>query len=230
MENSHVRLLVLFSFLAFRLSSYAQFKESDFHCLRDSVISQTKYGSVYITKDHQCQLYDWFYPNPKGWMKAEGIFENFPELSDACSPKISIGNIPRYWNSLQEYKGQYYVYGPSDWMGNRPEFISDSFLIEIASDFGYFSIKKQALVSPHELHLTLDLYGEEAQLRIRMLSYPKGAALWEYSIKSESWSELKVSSDFVRNYDMINNDCVNQKCFQEFQFDEIDLSRLKFAD
>ena len=93
-----------------------------------------------------------------------------------------------------------------------------------------FRLKKKALVSPHELHLTLDLYGEEAQLRIRMLSYPKGAALWEYSIKSESWSELKVSSDFVRNYDMINNDCVNQKCFQEFQFDEIDLSRLKFAD
>lgn len=103
-------------------------------------------------------------------------------------------------------------------------------LIEIASDFSYFSIKKQALINSHELHLTLDLYGEEAQLHIRLLSYPKGTALWEYSIKNESWSELKVSSDFVRNYDIINNDCVNQKCFQEFQFDLTDLSRLKFMD
>jgi hypothetical protein len=225
-----MRLLVFMTLLCLHLSSLAQFKESDFHCRRDSIISQTTYGSVYITKDHQCELYDWLCPNPKGWMKAEGIFENFSELSDACSPKISIGNIPRYWNSLYEYKGQYYVYGPSDWMGNRPEFISDSFLIEIASDFGYFSIKKQALVSPHELHLTLDLFGEEAQLWIRLLKFPEGASLWEYAIKNESWSELKVSSKFVRNYDMINNDCVNQKCFQEFQLDQTDLSRLKFMD
>ena len=161
-------------------------------------------------------------------MKENEIIKNSPELANACAQKKSIGSIPRYWNSLYEYKGQYYVYGPSDWMGNRPEFISDSFLIEIASDFAYFSIKKQALVSPHELYLTLDLYGEEAQLRIRMLSYPKGAALWEYSNKSESWSELKVSSEFVREFDLINNDCVNQKCFQEFHFDQTDLSRLKF--
>ena len=225
-----MRFLILITLLCLHLSTLAQFKESDFHCRRDSVISQTTYGSVYITKDHQCELYDWLFPNQKKWMEAEGIFENFPELTNACSPKISIGNIPRYWNSLYEYKGQYYVYGPSDWMSNRPEFISDSFLIEIASDFAYFSIKKQALVSPHELYLTLDLYGEEAQLRIRMLTYPKGAALWEYSIKSESWSELKVSSEFVREFDLINNDCVNQKCFQEFHFDQTDLSRLKFMD
>ena len=225
-----MRFLILTILLCLHLSTLAQFKESDFHCRRDSIISQTTYGSVYLTKDHQCELYDWLCPNPKEWMKAAEIVENFPELSDACSPKISIGNIPRYWNSLQDYKGQYYVYGPSDWMGNRPEFISDSFLIEIASDFAYFSIKKQALVSPNELQLTLDLYGEVAQLRIRMLSYPKGAALWEYSIKSESWSELKISSEFVREFDFINNDCVNQKCFQEFHFDQTDLSRLKFMD
>lgn len=225
-----MRFLILITLLCLHLSTLAQFKESDFHCRRDSLISQTTYGSVYLTKDDQCELYDWLCPNPNEWMKAEGIVGNFPELSDACSPKISIGNIPRYWNSLYEYKGQYYVYGPSDWMGNRPEFISDSFLIEIASDFAYFSIKKQALVSPHELYLTLDLYGEEAQLRIRMLSYPKGAALWEYSIKSESWSELKISSEFVREFDLINNDCVNQKCYQEFHFDQTDLSRLRFVD
>jgi hypothetical protein len=225
-----MRLLVLFSFICLQTSSHAQFKESEFLCKRDSLISQTTYGSVYITKDHQCELYDWLCPDPKEWINVNEIIEYFPVLTNAYSPKISIGSIPRYWNSLYEYNGQYYVYGPSDWMDNRPEFISDSFLVEIASDFSYFSIKKQALINPHELHLTFELFGEEAQLRIRLLSYPKGAALWEYTIKNESWSELKVSSDFVRNYDMINNDCVNQKCFQEFQFDPTDLSRLKFMD
>lgn len=225
-----MRLLLFLVLLSFQFKSFAQFKESDFHCRRDSIISQTTYGSVYITKNHLCELYDWLCPNPKKWMKAEEIFENFPELTNVCSPKISAGSIPRYWNTLHEYRGQYYVFGPSDWMSNRPEFISDSFLIEIASDFGYFSIKKQALVNPHELHITLDLYGEEAQLRIRLLKFPEGASFWEYVIKNESWSELKVSSEFVRNYDMINNDCVNQKCFQEFHFDQTDLSRLKFMD
>jgi len=146
-------------------------------------------------------------------MNSYDIDENFPEIAHFLNPQKSLGTFPRYWNNLHEYHGNYYVYGPSDWMANRPNYISDSFLVEIASDI-----------------LTLDLYGEEATLRIRMLSYPKGAALWEYSIKNESWSELNVSSEFVRNYDMINNDCVNQKCYQEFQFDQIDLSRLKFND
>lgn len=222
--------LIIVSLLFFQFRSFAQFKESDFDCRRDSLISQTKYGSVYITKGHQCELYDWLCPDPKEWMNVNEIIEYFPVLTNAYSPKISIGSIPRYWNTLYEYNGQYYVYGPSDWMENRPEFISDSFLIEIASDFSYFSIKKQALINSHELHLTLELFGEEVKLRIRLLSYPKGAALWEYTIQSESWYELKVSSDFVRNYDMINNDCVNQKCFQEFHFNQTDLSRLKFMD
>ncbi|MFM6934539.1 MAG: hypothetical protein ACKOXP_03785 [Flavobacteriales bacterium] len=225
-----MRILVFIMFIYTQFSCHAQFKESDFLCHRDSIISQTKVGSVYITKDHQCKLYDWLCPDPKEWLNESDILQSLPELTNVCSPKNSIGNIPRYWNTLQEYKGQYYVYGPSDWMSNRPEFISDSFLIEIASDFSYYSIKNQELIGGNELRMTLDLYGEETKLKIRLLSFPKGASLWEYSIKNESWSELKVSSEFVREYDLINNDCVNQKCFQEFHFDPTDLSRLKFMD
>ena len=225
-----MRLLLSLALLSFHFKSFAQFKESDYHCSRDSVIYQTSYGSVYITRDHQCEFYDWLCPEPKEWMNTNGIIKNSPELANACAPKNSIGSIPRYWNSLYEYKGQYYVYGPSDLMSNHPEFISDSFLIAITSDFYYFSIKKEVLVNPHELRLTLDLNGEEAQLRIRLLTFPEGASLWKYTMKNGSWSELKVSSEYVRNYDMINNDCVNQKCFQEFQFETNDLSRLTFMD
>ena len=225
-----MRLLLFFALFFIEFNSFGQFKESDYHCRRDSVISQTKYGSVYITRDHSCDLYSWLFPDPNEWMSTNGIIKNSPELLDACSPKKSIGSIPRYWNSLYEYKGQYYVYGPSDWMYNHPELISDSFLIGISSDFYYFSIKKQVLVNPNELRLTLDLQGEEAKLRIRLLAFPEGASLWEYTMKNGSWSELKVSSDYVRTYDMINNDCVNQKCYQEFHFEQTDLSRLKFMD
>ncbi|MEI8116462.1 MAG: hypothetical protein WCH03_02890 [Flavobacteriia bacterium] len=225
-----MRPLLFLVLLSFQFTSFAQFKESDYHCRRDSVILQTKYGSVYVTRDHTCDLYSWLCPDPKSWMNSYDIDENFPEIATFLNPQKSLGTFPRYWNNLHEYHGNYYVYGPSDWMANRPNYISDSFLVEIASDITYFRIKKTALINSSELILTLDLYGEEATLRIRMLSYPKGSALWEYSIKNESWSELNVSSEFVREYDLINNDCVNQKCYQEFQFDQIDLSRLKFND
>jgi len=225
-----MRLLLFFALFYFQFNCFGQFKESDYHCRRDSVILQTKYGSVYVTRDHSCDLYSWLCPDPKSWMNSYNIDENFPEIATFLNPQKSLGTFPRYWNNLHEYHGNYYVYGPSDWMANRPNYISDSFLVEIASDITYFRIKKTALINSSELILTLDLYGEEATLRIRMLSYPKGSALWEYSIKNESWSELNVSSEFVREYDLINNDCVNQKCYQEFQFDQIDLSRLKFND
>jgi hypothetical protein len=204
--------------------------EADYHCRRDSLISQTKYGSVYVTRDHNCFLYSWLCPEPKLWVKEHRIEENFPDLAHFLNLKKSLDPFPNYWNNLYEFNGGYYVYGPSDWMGNRPDYISDSFLVEIASDISYFRIKKTELIRSSELLLTLDLYGEEATLHIRLLAFPEGASLWDYTIKNESWSELKVSSDFVRNYDMINNDCVYQKCFQEFQFDTIDMSRLKFMD
>ena len=225
-----MRLLLFFVLFFIQFNSFGQFKESDYHCRRDSLISQTKYGSVYITRDHSCDLYSWLCPDPKSWMNSYEIDVNFPEIAHFLNPKQSIGNFPRYWNNLHAYHGKYYVYGPSDWMANRPDFLSDSFLVEIASDITYFRIKKTEVIRSSELLLTVDLYGEEAKLRIRMLAFPEGASLWEYAIKNESWSELKVSSDFVRNYDMINNDCVHQKCFQEFQFDPIDISRLKFRD
>jgi hypothetical protein len=225
-----MRLFVFLAILFYQFSSLAQFKESDYHCKRDSIISETNYGSIYITKDHQCELYDWLCPDPKSWMNEYDIEEIFPEIARAVNSMLSLNNFPRYWNNLNEYRGNYYVYGWSDWMGNGPDYLTDSFLVEFGTDFPHFRIKKTELLRSSELLLNLDLFGEEAQLRIRLLSYPKGAALWEYTIKNESWSELKVSSDFVRNYDMINNDCVNQKCFQEFQFDPTDLSRLKFMD
>ncbi len=225
-----MRLLLLLALFTFQFESFGQFKESDYHCHRDSVILQTTYGSVYITQDHSCNLYQWLCPDPKGWMKKNNIEENFPEIAHFLNPQQSIGNFPRYWNNLYAYHGKYYVYGPSDWMANRPDYISDSFLVEIASDITYFRIKKTELIRASECLLTLDLYGEEATLRIRLLAFPEGASLWEYAIKNESWSELKVSSDSVRNFDMINNDCVNQKCFQEFTFDSIDFSHLKFKD
>lgn len=225
-----MRLLLFFAVFFIQFKSFGQFKESDYPCRRDSLISQTKYGSVYITRDHSCDLYNWLCPDPKSWMNSYEIDVNFPEIAHFLNPKQSIGNFPRYWNNLYAYHGNYYVYGPSDWMANRPDFLSDSFLVEIASDITYFRIKKTEVIRTSELLLTVDLYGEEAKLRIRILAFPEGASLWEYAIKNESWSELKVSSDFVRNYDMINNDCVHQKCFQEFQFDPIDISRLKFRD
>jgi hypothetical protein len=225
-----MRPSVLFALLFLPMLGLTQFNESAYHCRRDSVISQTKYGSVYITQDHNCAIYSWLCPDPKDWMNNYDIAANFPELAHFLNPQQSLGTFPRYWNNLNAYHGQYYVYGPSDWMANRPEYISDSFLVEIASDITYFRILKKELIDATELLLTLDLYGEEAFLRIRLLSFPQGAALWEYTVKNESWSKLMVASDYVRTYDLINNDCVDQKCFQEFQFDVIDLSRMNLKD
>jgi hypothetical protein len=115
-------------------------------------------------------------------------------------------------------------------MANRPLFIADSFLVEIASDITYSQILKKELIDARELLLTLDIDGEPAFLRIRLLSFPQGAALWEYNNQYEYWSVLMVASDFVRSYDLINNDCVDQKYSQEFRFDQIDLSRLKLLN
>lgn len=225
-----MRPSILIALLYLPFFGYSQFKESDYHCKRDSVISQTAYGSVYISQDHNCAIYSWLFPDPKAWSNEYSIQSNFPDLARFYWPKGSIGSISRYWNDLYTYRGQYYLYGPSDWMSNRPIFITDSFLIEIATDASYYAIKKTELIKSTELLLTIDKFDQTATLRIRLLAFPKGAALWEYTSKEGSWSELKVSSEYVHNYGLINNDCVNQKCFQEFLFDPNDLSRLKFMN
>ena len=229
-KTEPMRPSILIALLYLPFFGFSQFKESDYHCKRDSVISQTAYGSIYISRDHNCDIYSWFFPDPKAWSNEYSIQSNFPDLARFYWPKGSIGSISRYWNKLYSFHGQYYVYGPSDWMANRPIYISDSFLMEIASEFSYFKILKTELINATELLLTIDLHGDQATIRIRKLAFPIGAALWEYTTKDRSWSELMVSEDYVRNYDLINNDCVDQKCFQEFQFDVIDLSRLKLMN
>ncbi|MFM6946817.1 MAG: hypothetical protein ACKOWW_06735 [Flavobacteriales bacterium] len=225
-----MRPSLLFVLLLSPIFGFTQFKEAAYHCQRDSVISQTKYGSVYITHDHNCAIYSWLCPDPKEWMNNYNVTANFPEMAHILNPQQTLGTFPRYWNYLYSYHGQYYVYGPSDWMANRPLFIADSFLVEISSDITYSQILKKELVDARELLLTLDIDGEQAFLRIRLLSFPQGAALWEYNNQNTSWSVLMVASDFVRSFDLINNDCVDQKCYQEFRFDQIDLSRLKLLN
>jgi hypothetical protein len=223
-----IRTLILFLFILFFKSFYSQSNEFEFNCHRDSVIFNSNYGSVYITKDRSCSLYNWLFPDPVKWMEENATIDNFPILAKSMGSKFSLWENPNYWNKLYQYHEKYYVYGPSDWMANQPIYLTDSFLIILASDFTYLPIIKKQQLSHREINLILDEFGQETQLRIKMLSYPKGAALWKFTTNGETMNHLYVSNISVREFDLLNNDCANQKCFQEFNFDPIDFTILKF--
>jgi hypothetical protein len=220
-----MRSLILFCCITSFSNLKAQLNENQFHCQRDKIISETNQGSVYITRDRNCSLYNWLFPDTREITK---IFIEFPELTDQQFPSKSNGNISNYWNDLYEYKGQYYVYGPSDWMSNRPMYLMDSFLVVLSSDLSYFRILDKKQVSPDNLTMKIDFYGVETNLKIQLLSFPEGASLWEYSSEGKVNYELKTTPEKVRNFDFINNDCGQIKCFQNFNFDNLDLTKLKY--
>ena len=96
------KLFFLFFFLFEYFKIGAQIKEYEYNCRRDSVISETNYGSVYITKDNSCVLYNWLFPDPEYWMEENGIKTNLPGLANSLSSKFSLLEHANYWNSLYE--------------------------------------------------------------------------------------------------------------------------------
>ena len=201
---------------------------------RDSIIKETEYGCVYITKDTTAEMYSWLANEIIDTAVFNEMYtpESISEFLVTNKIKMKhYSNIPvkGNWSSLYILNDNFYVYSPSDWMFNKRVLISDSALYHFGSDdWRIESIQTIETNSNGNLKMNLAGFrGEKIELSIRFIDNDKNIALWHHkSSDGYEYSELRVRSSEVRKFDMIVNDCLGVKCFQEFIFETPEYSEI----
>lgn len=215
-----MKFVVLISFLlGLSWLSFSQ-KKPSYLAKRDVIISESENGSVYITKDKNCKLYEQLCPAFDA-----AIIRSFCTGTDTMHLQQHTIAVSRYWTDLYLYKGNYYVYAPSDWMNNKPVYISDSILFDVSTDFTFYPILESTNVGNGQQFITINA-GEIVKLTILPLKKIPGAAIWQIETEKSIFYKLKISSNAIKNFPMLVNDCLDEKCLHEFSFDEIDFSKL----
>lgn len=136
---------------------------------------------------------------------------------------FEIKNICTNWIPLYSYKGNHYVYLPSDY-GNINNFlINDSTTIQFNMDgpwgFRTLSFEKAGKDSYTIIRQTYD--GMVDTLLIHPIDNIKGAAVFEFRKEGNAVFSLMLKANAVRHYPLIINYSEYQKQM-EFQFDTIE--------
>lgn len=234
MKKTLTILLILFSMVSCGQNNSEQKKTEQIepetrHYLakRDSVILDTQFGSVYITRDTTIKLYDWLAPNKIDTIEFRKLYDtefmtNFKERSNSQIKHFNNIPINGDWCSLYLFKDKFYVYSPSDWMFNNRMLISDSAIYNMSSSNWEIQLIQNFSKTPTgELKFNLvDYNGFKNELTIKFVDEDKSVSLWIYKLEGEQpLFELRVKSSNVRDYEMIINDCLGVKCYQEFLFE-----------
>jgi len=194
---------------------------------RDSIIKETEYGCVYISKDTTAEMYSWLANESIDTSVFNEMYstENISEFLATNNIKMKHYRnllIRGSWSSLYILNDNFYVYSPSDWMFNKRMLVSDSAVYHFGSDdWRIESIQNVETKSNGDLNINLAGYkGEKIELSIRFIDKDKNIALWHHnSSNGYAYYELRVRSTEVRKFDIIVNDCLGMKCFQEFIFE-----------
>ncbi|MBP6127763.1 hypothetical protein [Flavobacterium sp.] len=226
-------------FLVITLSTFGQKKNNNnirsendlkpkqYLATRDSIIKETIYGSIYITKDTTAEMYSWLANETIDTIVFNEMFttENVSEFLKTNKIKMkhfTNNSLKGNWSSLYLLNGKFYVYSPSDWMFNKQILVTDSAFYHLGSDdWRIESIQGYESKSNGDLTFNLTGYnGELTVLSIRFIDNDKNIALWHRkSSAGVDFFEIRVRSAEVRKFDMIVNDCLGVKCFQEFIFE-----------
>lgn len=190
---------------------------------RDRVLDQTKYGSVYFTRDTTAKSYS--YLNPKEIDSS--IFHTImPSMIESIfvEHKSKIKHVEHdlintTWSSLYWFNNEFCLYSPSDWMNNTPVLITDStfyFLSSADPMLELITHFKQLNATKYEFK-SIDYFGGIRTTTIDIINSEKGIAIWEYkdANKEQLVKELKVKSENVKLFPMIICDCGDTKCIFE---------------
>ncbi len=151
----------------------------------------------------------------------------FKEKSIKLNKKVVTG-LPLKWIELYQYKDEFYVYKPSDFIGHYQVCITDTAFIDYTGE-GPLASKiidfRKIDTNTFKFKLTGAFYGDRT-LIIHIIDEKRGIAVFETSFNEEDKNfSLMVSAQKIRNFPVIVNYCEDMKQM-EFNFDEPDFEKL----
>ena len=147
------------------------------------------------------------------WNSFQRTYGELKNLKD-----FNLKDFPRRWVLLKQYKGKFYTYLPCDFCSDYTIQFSDQLVLEntcegiIASKIDKF---KQKDVKTYNLQFA------ERKIDIHLLSKMPGVAIFE----EDGNYDLMVDVQFIENYDLIKNECLQGKV-NELTFEQPDFEKL----
>lgn len=194
--------------------------------------------SIYIEKNKESSPYKHllnFTMSDYGIDQYNELMKIYTEKNPGPFKKHKLYNLPGNWVPLYLYRGEYYLYSPSEGGLNGRRQINPFTLICNYIDGPYpYIINSVKQLSPTVYHITTvescsntDLLRKPSDLYIYMIDPVNEIAVWQYTANNGKPSyTLYVSEKKARNFNMIVWHTPYEKEFDEFEFDQIDFQKL----
>jgi len=192
---------------------------------RDTV--NGNYHAVFIDTARSSLYYD--YINTFTFDESDSA--GYQTSVDCLKPFSYINNdifgLPKRWLSLNIYKGNYYLYSPSDYVNNYRVAITDSNYIGYYND-GPQATKINSITETNQKTYRLELSNcnnTTAELFIHLIDPQRGIAVFEFPyVTIEGRYILMVDADKAKNFPIIVN--YGTVKFTEFKFEQPNFDRL----
>ncbi|HLF45179.1 MAG TPA: hypothetical protein VI548_02065 [Chitinophagaceae bacterium] len=217
--------LILFCFISINLN--AQLKDTVFIKRTISDSPYPFYHAIFIDSspdsEHRKKLIDFKFNSFDS--------ASYYEIINLLLPLNKIQNIkagfPVKWITLNQYKGEYYLYRPSE-AGYHFKFeLTDSATIDYTME-GPIPGKIKRIKFDDDINCTIEREHpwESREVSIKIIDKQKGIAVFTFTgQKSDRWYHLMVDSKKANLFPVIVNYCITDKQ-GELDFDSIDFNKL----
>jgi len=135
--------------------------------------------------------------------------------------KVSTGDFPERWITLKQYNGKFYTYYPSDFYSHFKIGISDTAFIEYTGE-GPEAKKIISYKKTDNLTYQFILLGHSLKLlklTVHIIDVKNSIAVFEENNLGQTYYNLMISAEKIRNLPIIVNYCKTQKQV-EFKFEK----------
>ena len=189
------------------------------------------YHAIFIEQKPDSKYYDWiagFTFDKNDAREYAWSIKYLKEQNPQPLKKYNTGDLPKQWCSLFRYKGQFYLYSPSDYISNYNVGITDSTYIDYTGE-GPMANRINAFlkVSAGKFLFNLSGYNDPKKIiRIHVVDKKRGIAVFEHpNALPKQRYQFMVQADKMKNFPIIVNYCKTQKQEEFDGFDKVDFAK-----
>jgi len=202
-------LIIVIIGLTFPLYGQVNFNDTVF-IERDSLLGTAQ--SIYFDSNRNSKFYDiinnWEFSGHDS-VSYKNSTDYFMKNNQRLTKRTPIIPITK-WVILRQYKGEYYVYCPCDFLFHHMTSINDTTYVDWTGE-GPFANKiiKQKKINNYTYKFKLTgIYYNDRVLKIRIIDYDKGIAVFKEKRGADKRRYLMIASDKIKSVPIIVNSCI----------------------
>jgi hypothetical protein len=190
------------------------------------------YHAIYIDTTHASKQLSWltdFSFDESDHLGLISHHEYWEERDPGSFRKQHMHGLSKEWLPVHPYKGNYYLYAPSDWGNAGRRILTDSSFIYWYMD-GPTSVPIRNVIKKDRKDYSFEIrnFGSDefTAVNLTVIDPITQLTLFEFTDEAEAYRyRLYVPVSHLKHFDLIINHCETQKQ-REFQFEKLDINTL----